>query len=245
MKNSKLLFAICCVIGALLAGCGGSSGSSSAGSSPMISGVFSDSQVVGMQYTCGTQSGTTGTGGSFSCPVGSTVTFAIGGITLCTAPALSFMTPLSCEQFKQNNPTIDVTNPAVVAETQFLMSASATLPSTGTLTFTASQLLAAQSLAQINFATVTQANLLAAVQAISPLGGLATLFTPAEAEAELAGTVDTAIAGTFSGTYVGSGAQGTGTWNLTISAQGIVAGTVTQTGTTGNVTIAGALTSGT
>jgi len=231
MKSKKLfLFAfILPVVAAFavmtisMAGCGSSSGPASG------NGVFADAPVVGLTYTCGTQTGATGTGGTFKCPGGSTVTFSVGGITLCTESAQAFMTPLSCAQ--ATDPSANASTPSVLAVTQFLMSISTTPASSGALTITPSELQAAANLT-LNFSTATDAQLLAAVDAISPG---ATLVDATTAENEIISTVDAAFAGNYSGTWTATGVIPpgancySGTWTVVVSSSGVVSGSSTAT----------------
>jgi pectate lyase len=98
MKSQYFLIALCCIVTTLLAGCGSSSHiTNPSPSTPTnINGIFADAPVVGLSYSCGSTSDVTKAGGAFTCPASSTVTFKIGGITICSAPAQAFMTPVSC-----------------------------------------------------------------------------------------------------------------------------------------------------
>src|SRR5271166_1430483 len=122
MKNQRILFAMCCCgLSILLAGCSSSSKPNITPPPSMTNGVFADAPVVGLSYACGTQNGVTGTGGAFTCPTGSTVTFTVGGITLCAATAQPFMTPVSCAQ-ANGDPSANASTPSVVATAQFMIS---------------------------------------------------------------------------------------------------------------------------
>lgn len=93
MRNTILAISICTT---LLSGCGGG-GSSGGGAAPAttLTGQFIDSAVQGLSYTTSTgQSGITGEGGTFSYQDGATVTFSIGGVTLGSATAQNYVTPL-------------------------------------------------------------------------------------------------------------------------------------------------------
>jgi uncharacterized protein YcfJ len=226
MKNQRSLFAMCCVVATLMAGCGGSSS---------VKGVFADANVTGLTFACGSKTGVTGTGGTFTCS-GKTVTFSVGGITVCTAPPKALMTPLSCAQAK--DPTANTSTPSVIAITQFLMSVSTTPASSGGLTITSSELQAAKNLT-LDFSTATQAQLLAAVVTTTGNSG-ATLVSPAAAQSEITGTVLGALAGNFAGTYSGGSS---GSWTVTIAADGSVSGTATTNN--GTVPVSGSLVSGT
>ena len=224
MRNQKSLFAMFWIVTIMLAGCGSSSKPTSTTTTTTtttnnINGVFADAPVVGLTYTCGTQNAVTGAGGAFTCPVGSTVTFSVGGITLCTEPAQAFMTPVSCAQ--TTDPSANAATPSVVAVTRFLMSISTTPASSGTLTITSSELQAAASLT-LDFSTATDTQLLTAVDTVSPGAPLVDATT---AENEITNTVNSAFAGNYAGTY---GGGDTGTWSVTIAPDGTVSGTATN-----------------
>jgi len=233
MNLQKGLIALGCLLLVLFTGCGG--GSSAPAAPADVNGVFADALMSGMPFACGAMKGTTGAGGEFTCPQGSTVTFTIGGIIVCTAPAQAFMTPVSCAQ--STDPTANTSTAAVVAVAQLLISISTTAPATGTLTITQAELEAAANL-QLDFATVTQAQLTTAVSTISPG---AALVSPMTAINELTSVVGGALAGNFSGTYTGGDS---GTWSITVTANGAVSGTGIN-GKGKNFDIAGELVSGT
>ena len=185
MKNLYLLVTVAALAFGLIA-CGG--GNSTSGST--INGVFADDPVVGLTYTCGTKTGVTGTGGTFTCPKGSTVTLSVGGITVCSAPVQAFMTPVSCAQV--TNPSANTSTPSVVAVAQFLQSISTTPASSGTLTITSSELQTAANLT-LDFSTATDSQLLTVVDDISSGASLVDATT---ASNELANTVYASAVGT-------------------------------------------------
>lgn len=89
---------------ALLVACGGSSEESA-----VVSGVFLDAAVEGLDYRGSDGSaGTTGASGGFSCREGETLTFAIGGVTLGSAACQTTITPMTLAR------TTRVTDDAVV-----------------------------------------------------------------------------------------------------------------------------------
>jgi hypothetical protein len=236
MKN---VFTTCVIVTALsIVGCGGGSSSSSTTGTQGAQEVFADAPVVGVTYACGGQTGVTGAGGVFHCAAGSTVTLSVGGVTLCSAPAQPFMTPLSCAQ--ATDPSSNTSTPAVLAETQFLMSISTTPASSGTLTITPGELQQAANVT-VDFATVSQSTLLADIDAIA--GGTAQLVAPTIAQNEINSTVGNAVAGSYSGTYTGGTQSTSGTWTATIGSDGSVSGTATGGGQTR--TVAGQFTFGT
>jgi len=236
MKIQKSLRALCCIGAMFIAGCGSSSKSTSGN----VNGVFADAPVVGLSYSCGSTTAVTGAGGAFTCPSKSSVTFKVGGVTICTAPAQAFMTPVSCAQ-ANGDPSADASTPSVVATAQFVISVgtpTGTAPgSLSTLTITSAELQAASGVS-LDFSTATQAQLLAAVNTVNPGQ---TLASPSTATTELTGTIATNVAGSYSGSYSGSS---TGTWAITIDSSGNVTGTFTDS-KNGAGTISGALQNGT
>jgi hypothetical protein len=243
MKIQRSLLALCCIATMFIAGCGSSSKSStSSGNGANINGVFADAPVVGLSYSCGSTTGVTGTGGAFTCPQKSSVTFTVGGVTICSAPAQTFMTPVTCAQ-ANGNASADASTPSVVATAQFVISVgtpTGTTPgSLSTLTITSAELQAASGLS-LDFSTATQAQLLAAVNTVNPGQ---TLASASSAESELTGTIAANVAGSYSGAYSGGD---NGTWTVTIDSSGNVTGTYTSTsGKGGTGTISGALVNGT
>jgi len=239
MKYQKCLLALGCIVTMFIAGCGGGSSSSKSGNN--INGVFADAPVVGLTYSCGSTTGATAAGGAFTCPANTSVTFKVGGVTICNAPAQAFMTPVSCAQ-ANGDPSADASIPSVVATAQFVISIgtpTGTTPgSLGTLTITSAELQAASAMS-LDFSTATQEQLQAAVSTVNPGQ---TLVSPSAAEDELTGTVAANVAGSYSGSYSGNDS---GTWTATIDNTGNVSGTYTSTGKGGTGAIAGALVNGT
>ncbi|WP_341708219.1 carboxylesterase family protein [Halopseudomonas sp.] len=79
-----------------LAGClGGGGGGSDDG---RRTGTFVDSPVAGLDFSAGSQTGTTSDTGTFSYRAGETVTFSIGDLVLGSAGGAEVMTPLSIIQ---------------------------------------------------------------------------------------------------------------------------------------------------
>ena len=232
MKHRNIALAVCLIVlGMLMAGCGSSSKSASGD----VSGVFADAPVQGVSYSCGGQQGVTDLEGTYQCPANSTVTFSVGAVTLCSAPAKVFMTPLSCTQAA--DATANTSTPSVLAVVQFLVSISTTPASFGQLTITPDELQAAANLS-LNLSTATQSQLQTAVSAISPG---ATLVSALAAQNELNATVLGGAAGNYSGWFSGGNS---GSFTVTLASSGNVAGTFADTkGDTG--VIAGALLNGT
>src|ERR1039458_596966 len=205
-----------------IAGCGSSSTKTSTSN---VNGVFADAPVVGLSYSCGSTTAVTGAGGAFTCPKNSTVTFTVGGVTICSAPAQAFMTPVSCAQ-ANGDPSANASTPSLVATAQFVISIgtpTGTAPgSLSTLTITSAELQAASGL-NLDFSTATQAQLQAAVSTVNPGQTLASATT---AENELTGTLASNVAGSYSGSYSGGDS---GTWTATVDTSGNVSGTYAST----------------
>jgi hypothetical protein len=217
MKRTAVV--VCCFLAILMIGCGGSSSSSKGITAASMKGIFADAPVAGLSYACGTQTGVTGADGSFNCPTGSNVTFTVGGITLCSGPVQSFMTPVSCAQI--TDPSANTSSPSVVAVARFLQSISTTPASSGTLTITSAELETATHMS-LNFSTATEVDLQAAVIAINPG---ATLVDAATAQRQLLATINGGIAGKYLGTFSG---PVSGTWQITIASDGSISGSASD-----------------
>jgi len=235
--GQALIVALCCVATIFIISCGSSSPKKITTST--VSGVFADAPVTGLNYSCGTTTGTTGTGGSFTCPTNSTVAFTVGPVTICSAPVQPFMTPVSCAQ-ANGNPTADASTPSVLATAQFMISIgtpAGTPPGTlSTLTITPAEVTAAAGLS-LDFSTATTADLTAAVGQVNPGQ---TLVDATTAQTELTGTIASSVAGSYSGSYSG---DDTGTWSITSDNNGNVTGSFTNKNGTGTIT--GSLVNGT
>ncbi|MEN7341633.1 MAG: hypothetical protein AAAFM81_01775 [Pseudomonadota bacterium] len=91
-------------IGVLMSGCGGGGGEEAVALPPVpepppvsdiTEGVFKDSNVGGLSYVSGSQSGVTTEEGRFTCETGGTITFSIGAVTLGTADCATLLSPAS------------------------------------------------------------------------------------------------------------------------------------------------------
>lgn len=92
--------------GALIytAGCGGGGGEETVALPPVpmpppvsdvTEGVFKDSNVGGLSYVSGSQSGVTTADGRFTCETGESVTFSIGAVVLGTTECATLVSPAS------------------------------------------------------------------------------------------------------------------------------------------------------
>ena len=92
MKTQSRVFLIT-VLAGLLSACGGGGGGG--GGEPAIeTGIFKDSNVAGMSFVSGSQSGVTGADGSFTYERGQDVTFSLGGVIIGTATGAGVVTPV-------------------------------------------------------------------------------------------------------------------------------------------------------
>jgi hypothetical protein len=87
-----LKFGAIAVAVTLVVGCGGSSGTPTATTSP-LTGFFIDSPVQGLTYTTATQSGTTSADGGFKYLAGETVTLKLYGLTISSPLGYTYLTP--------------------------------------------------------------------------------------------------------------------------------------------------------
>lgn len=87
---------------AVLAACGGGEEEATSNAPPppppppaVQSGVFKDSNVSGLSFESGRESGITGTDGRFTCETGNTVTFSVGAVGLGSADCATLAAPPS------------------------------------------------------------------------------------------------------------------------------------------------------
>lgn len=118
----------------LLTGCGGGSGgpeNNEASSSSLLSGIFVDSPVAGLEYETETRHGMTDADGTFMYMEGETITFYIGDIMLGGAMAQSVMTPVDLVEG-----AADETDPAVTNMARFLQTMDADMNPENGITIT-------------------------------------------------------------------------------------------------------------
>ncbi|PWI32609.1 hypothetical protein DI392_14410 [Vibrio albus] len=82
MKRTQLALVIGALCSTQLVGCGGGSSSSSTNTTPYA--YYVDAAVAGINYTCGSETGTTDSNGKFFFEEGADCTFSIGSIALKT-----------------------------------------------------------------------------------------------------------------------------------------------------------------
>lgn len=195
-----------------LSACGGAvselgnrSGSVTQGATT-TTGFFRDSNVSGLNYQSEEITGVTektGEGivqGSFTYVDGNQITFAVGGVTLGTARAARFMTPISLI----SNGTI--LSDSVVNMTRFLMMLDEDNdPSNGIAISEGVQTIAA-NWAQVDFGSITFAADLAGIisDVASTDGRAPVLPNAATAQTHLNNTMLCSYTGAFYGTYVNS-----------------------------------------
>jgi len=97
-KKSVVLFFLLVGMTAITACSGGSSstatGADGSGSPNLLTGVFLDAPVAGLNYQTATMSGSTDVDGTFMYHEGESVTFSIGDVMLGSAPGDHIMTPI-------------------------------------------------------------------------------------------------------------------------------------------------------
>ncbi|BBB63202.1 hypothetical protein UNDKW_4929 [Undibacterium sp. KW1] len=99
MQSNKNLILSSLAAAMLLSACGGSSNNTvvtTPATPTPVNGIFLDAAVDGLEYSIagGTKQNTSATGG-FSCNVGDTVAFSVGGIGIGSAPCATTITPLT------------------------------------------------------------------------------------------------------------------------------------------------------
>ncbi len=87
MKKTSLIISSMAVITLSLAGCGGGGSSTTPQTATTDTGYYVDSAVAGVNYICGSQTGTTDKDGKFTFEKGQDCTFELAGITLKKIPS--------------------------------------------------------------------------------------------------------------------------------------------------------------
>lgn len=214
-----------------LAGCGGggSGGDDDGGGSPnppaptTATGVFKDSNVAGLSYTSGGQSGVTGANGEFTYETGQTVTFKLGGVTVGTATGKGVVTPVDLVGGGTST-TLHVQN---IVRFLMLMDSDGD-PSNG---ITISEALRGRA---ANWPAVdfTVADLDTALSSTSIVGdtsvdgSIRDLPAAADARAHLEASVRCLYSGFFTGNYTG---DDKGRWIVVIGVTGLMAGAAYST----------------
>ncbi len=214
MKQLKM-YGMVFVLSLLLTACG-----SDGGGGGVLQGVFLDSEVDGLTFICGSQSGTTDANGTFSYEQGGSCTFKVGDIVLGTANAQAVMTPISLVPG-----SVDETNPTVTNIVRFLMTIDDDNDPTNGIQITASVDTAAigQSLDFTLIDFDTDSDLLDAIALLTAVTtwGPSTLVSEQAAQTQLNNTLMTTIAGIYNGTYSG---DDSGTWTIVVNTNGTATG---------------------
>lgn len=217
-----------------LSACGGGGGDSGSTGPLPRQGVFLDSAVSGLTYTCGDKSGTTDANGTFSFKDGERCAFKVGGIVLGEATGSAVITPVSLVSGASSEANLQASNIARLLQTLD----SDSNPSNGiTISDAAKSALQNSTLdfASSSFATNAQA-------LVTLVDSARTLVSEVAAQAHLRSSILSQIAGTYRCTYGGSD-SGSGT--ATLSTNGTV-GSITGSGSSrdgGNGTFSGSFTS--
>ena len=189
---------------ATLAGCGGGDdgGPSTPGPTPTpqtATGTFKDSNVTGLSYASGGQSGQTGAGGSFTYEVGQNVTFSVGAVTLGSAPGRALLTPMD---LVANGSTTDT---GVQNRIRFLMMLDANGDPADGIAISDNVRARAAQWTPVDFATADLPGALATIiaDAQSADGGTHVLPDATAARAHFERTLRCTRAGAFRGTYTG------------------------------------------
>jgi len=214
MKKQTLKFKMLTVAGCLfclvLSACGGG-GSDGGGGTTTSTGYLKDSNVSGLHFVSGSQSGTTGVDGSFIYEVGKTVTFSLGGVTIGTATGKKVVTPVN---FVTSGSTSSLEVQNIV---RFLMLLDEDgVPENGIIISPAVSALA-ENWAAIDFSATDFAAELAAIltEVGTALPG-AILPDAVSAQDHLEATMRCSYAGAYKGTYSG---DSTGQFGVLIDAQ--------------------------
>lgn len=162
-------------------------------------GVFKDSNVSGLTYISGNQSGVTDANGQFTYETGKTVTFSIGGVTLGTGNGSPVVTPLNLVPAGSTNSS------TVLNIARFLMVLDTDGDPDNGITISTAVQTAAETWSQVDFTT---ADLNTALTSIMADVGTADSRTPVltaanTARSHLETTLRCSYAGAFSGTYAG------------------------------------------
>lgn len=201
MKKCFVLLSI--LIGFCLAACSSSDNDAPAGSSTRT-GVFKDSNVSGLAFVSGNQSGYTNANGQFTYESGQTVTFAVGGVTIGSATGSSVITPLDLV------PGSTTASSQVQNIIRFLMMLDEDGNPDNGITISESTRAAAQTWAQVNFATTDLASeldtIISSAMGSNPFAE--TLPDESTAKAHFESTLRCTYAGAFEGSYSG-GDRGT------------------------------------
>ncbi len=198
--RKSLAFSLTAAFMFLLSACGGGSSGSSTTSTTTASGVFKDSNVSGLSYVSGAQSGITGSDGSFTYEVGQSVTFSIGGVTVGTATGQSVVTPVDLVS-GGNSGSSHVQN--IV---RFLTMLDDDGDPTNGISISSAVQTIAKTWTQVNFKAADLGTELASIvaDATAIAGETHTLPSASSAKSHMESTLLCTRAGAFRGTYTGT-----------------------------------------
>lgn len=214
-KNISMLvgYVVVSLVVGIFSGCGGGGGGGDSAPATAV-GKFVDGPLAGLGYSSGTHSGLTGSDGSFTYEVGKNVKFFVGDIVVGEAPAMATITPIHLV------PGSDAATKKVLNIVRFLMTIGTVDLLTGKITIPATVIAAAKG-KTVDFETVTDEALLALVQVLTQNPD-ATLVDVSEAKSHLEKSIWKEYGGLYTGTFAGPSPSRE--WELTISADGTVAG---------------------
>jgi hypothetical protein len=233
-KNYIRLTALLAVVLTALVTVLGSGGSSGGGSS-QSEGTFNDAFVEGVDFSSGDNSGQTDGRGAFpydSQPGQPTmVTFSIGGIVLGTGEAKPFMSPIDLVPG-----ATDVNDPQVTNIAQVLQTLDDDDDPTNGITITQA-IRDAAAMMNFDFSSPTfDTDVAMDIATLTALrtAGPRMLVSDSDAQNHLNNTLLSNLAGPYNGTFEGQlvpelgGMSGSGTWEATVQANGMVTGTATD-----------------
>ncbi len=245
MNNKQIILPVLGVAcTTLLMACGGGSSSDGGGGDVITqTGIFNDSPVDGLAYSCAPsgQSGTTANGGEFSYVEGDTCTFSLGAVTLGSTAAAEIVTPV--ELVEGGSPS----DPTVVNIVQLLTTADDDNDPSNGINITTEVATAAESWSGVDVTSGTFDLDAAVAQAVVDMGDSA-LVDETTAQSHIEGTATCVYSGMHVGTYSFPTANISGTWATIVyadgTADGIVDGgqgsfTATYTAATATVTGSG------
>ena len=225
MNKNKILLPImglACV--SLLVACGGGSSSSNDDTPPTtLTGIFNDSPVDGLAYSCAPSgmSGITKNGGTFNYVAGDSCTFSLGAVTLGSAAGAGIITPV--ELVANGSPSHDT----VVNIVQLLTTADDDGDLSNGINITAAVRTAAENWTDVNVQSSSFDLDAAVVQMVADMyaagGASSSLTDPIVAQAHIKATATCVYSGLYNGSWNG-GSLG-GEWGVVVlpdlTAQGL------------------------
>jgi len=205
---------------AILMGCGGGGGdgTTSGGGVSTATGIFKDSNVSGLNYVSGSQSGVTGADGTFTYEVGQSVTFSVGGVTIGSVTGQSIVTPVDLVAGGSSS-SMQVQN--IV---RFLMMLDVDGDASNGIVISSAVQTMAVNWSQVDFSTTDLSTALTSIisDATSVDGVTHTLPSSTVAKSHMESTLLCVYAGAFRGTYSGGDSGSFG--YLLDATTGLVAG---------------------